>query len=199
MTMVVIAESSQERILEAAEQLFAAQGYSATSIAEIRDQSGLPNGSIYYHFGSKLGILSAILQRGVKRLVDDVGATADLTVDRFMVRAADVILAQLPFYKISLFLILEDITDVAQKDVLADVRHRIEDYISFFLNEKAREAGVPDGSALVPALVSQTIAVTRGGLVREDFIVDEFRELMRGHARLVDLALREAGGDPGRL
>jgi AcrR family transcriptional regulator len=45
--------SSRQAILDAARQLFAIQGYSATSIAEIVAQAGTSVGLPYYHFGSK--------------------------------------------------------------------------------------------------------------------------------------------------
>jgi AcrR family transcriptional regulator len=45
--------ASRQAILDAARELFAAQGYTATSISEIVARAGTSVGLPYYHFGSK--------------------------------------------------------------------------------------------------------------------------------------------------
>ncbi|MGV0746435.1 TetR/AcrR family transcriptional regulator [Mycolicibacterium sp. XJ870] len=59
--------SSREQILDATEQLMATRGYAATSISDIRKACGLPASSIYWHFGSKDGVLAAVMERGAER------------------------------------------------------------------------------------------------------------------------------------
>jgi AcrR family transcriptional regulator len=58
---------SREEILDAAERLMGARGYAGTSISALAGASGLPPSSIYWHFGSKAGVLSAVMERGSKR------------------------------------------------------------------------------------------------------------------------------------
>ena len=58
---------SRERILDAAERLVAERGYTAASISLISKASGLPASSIYWHFGSKEGLLAAVVERGARR------------------------------------------------------------------------------------------------------------------------------------
>ena len=60
-------ESSRELILDATEQLMATRGYAGTSISDIRSACGLPASSIYWHFGSKDGVLAAVMERGAAR------------------------------------------------------------------------------------------------------------------------------------
>jgi TetR/AcrR family transcriptional regulator len=54
-------EETRDRILEAALDLFARRGYEGTGIQEIVDAAGLTKPSLYYHFGSKQGLLEAIV------------------------------------------------------------------------------------------------------------------------------------------
>jgi AcrR family transcriptional regulator len=61
------AGGSRERILDAAERLVGERGYTAASISLISRASGLPASSIYWHFGSKEGLLSAVVERGAQR------------------------------------------------------------------------------------------------------------------------------------
>ena len=60
-------EQSRELILDATERLMATRGYAATSINDIRKACGLPPSSIYWHFGSKEGVLAAVMERGADR------------------------------------------------------------------------------------------------------------------------------------
>lgn len=59
---------TQERILDAAEMLFARQGVSATSLRSITTRAGVNAAAIHYHFGSKQALVSAILTRRVTPL-----------------------------------------------------------------------------------------------------------------------------------
>jgi AcrR family transcriptional regulator len=43
------------------------RGYAATSISLLAKASGLPPSSIYWHFGSKSGVLGAVMERGSQR------------------------------------------------------------------------------------------------------------------------------------
>src|SRR5262245_65267756 len=58
---------SRERILDAAERLVAERGYTAASISLISKASGLPASSIYWYFGSKEGLLAAVVERAARR------------------------------------------------------------------------------------------------------------------------------------
>ena len=53
-------EETRNRILDAALELFSRRGYEGTGIQEIVDAAGLTKPSLYYHFGSKQGLLEAI-------------------------------------------------------------------------------------------------------------------------------------------
>jgi AcrR family transcriptional regulator len=58
---------SRDRILDAAERLVGERGYTAASISLISKASGLPASSIYWHFGSKEGLLATVVERGARR------------------------------------------------------------------------------------------------------------------------------------
>ena len=65
----------QERILQAALQLFANEGYHATSTSKVAKAAGVSEGLIFRHFGNKEGLLHAILEFGadkLKELVVDI-------------------------------------------------------------------------------------------------------------------------------
>ncbi|MFF4826733.1 TetR/AcrR family transcriptional regulator [Streptomyces sp. NPDC001312] len=51
----------REEILATAAEVFAAQGYNATTVRKIADAAGMLAGSLYYHFDSKESMLDEIL------------------------------------------------------------------------------------------------------------------------------------------
>jgi AcrR family transcriptional regulator len=64
-----------ERILDAAEDLFAEKGFSASSLGEVADRVGIRSPSLYNHFRNKEALYTAVLER----LLDDfTGPMADL-------------------------------------------------------------------------------------------------------------------------
>ena len=52
-----------ERLLDAAEELFAEKGVRQTSLREITGLAGVNLASVNYYFGSKLGLIEAVLRR----------------------------------------------------------------------------------------------------------------------------------------
>lgn len=54
---------TKERILDAAEELFAEHGYAATSLRDISAKAGVNLAAINYHFRSKEGLLEAVIDR----------------------------------------------------------------------------------------------------------------------------------------
>jgi len=58
-----MAESTKDTILDAAEQLFATQGFAATSLRAIIKAAGVNTAAIHYHFGSRAGLVEAVLAR----------------------------------------------------------------------------------------------------------------------------------------
>lgn len=68
---------TQERILDAAERLFAEHGIDAVSTRNITDAAGVNAASIHYHFGTMHGLIVAL----VERLGDQLGEQRDRTLD----------------------------------------------------------------------------------------------------------------------
>jgi len=56
-------ENPRERILDAAEQLFAEQGISGTSLRELTRTANVNLASVHYYFGSKDALLDAVIER----------------------------------------------------------------------------------------------------------------------------------------
>jgi len=71
--------STPERILDAAEALFAERGFAGTAVRDIATRSGLNPASLYNHFESKQALYEAVLERGMRPIYEilDQAASPD--------------------------------------------------------------------------------------------------------------------------
>jgi AcrR family transcriptional regulator len=113
-------EHSRELILDATERLMATRGYAATSISDIRKACGLPPSSIYWHFGSKEGVLAAIMERGADRFFAAIPTGG--TVEQQLAVTARLQDDHPDFLRLFYMLSLERSDDPAVADVVRRVR-----------------------------------------------------------------------------
>jgi AcrR family transcriptional regulator len=72
--------STKEKVIRCAIDLFATKGFRGTSIRDIANAMGMSISNIYHYFGSKEGLLLAILQHSSESLVRDLRETAELNI-----------------------------------------------------------------------------------------------------------------------
>lgn len=72
----VDADSGQTRadILNAAERLFAAQGFTGTSIRQIAEEVGVNSAMVHYYFGKKPQLMHAVLTHVLEPLADGIAS-----------------------------------------------------------------------------------------------------------------------------
>jgi AcrR family transcriptional regulator len=63
---------SRELVLDAAERVMAEHGYEAATLARVVEEAGIPLSSVYHYYGSKDGILLAVMERGAERFFADL-------------------------------------------------------------------------------------------------------------------------------
>jgi AcrR family transcriptional regulator len=68
--------STKGRLVQGALAEFGARGYAAVSVAELAELASVTIGSLYHHFGSKLGIYSAVREDVERRLLDRMEGAA---------------------------------------------------------------------------------------------------------------------------
>ncbi|CAM3187600.1 TetR/AcrR family transcriptional regulator [Lactiplantibacillus plajomi] len=72
---------TQQRILAAALNLFAARGYAEVSTREIAECANVAEGTIFHNFVNKAGILDAIMQPIVKDVLPEMLTTLDQAIE----------------------------------------------------------------------------------------------------------------------
>jgi AcrR family transcriptional regulator len=63
---------SRELVLDAAERVMAEDGFEAATLARVVEEAGIPMSSVYHYYGSKDGILLAVMERGAERFFADL-------------------------------------------------------------------------------------------------------------------------------
>ncbi|WP_436890981.1 TetR/AcrR family transcriptional regulator [Nocardiopsis dassonvillei] len=63
-------EATRRRLFDAAVTLISEQGYGATTVDEIAERAGVAKGTVYYNFGGKSELYTALMEWGVTRLAD---------------------------------------------------------------------------------------------------------------------------------
>ncbi|MEV5574928.1 TetR/AcrR family transcriptional regulator [Spirillospora sp. NPDC052269] len=58
---------TREKLFTAAIELIAERGFAAASVDQIADRAGCAKGTVYYNFGSKNAMFTALLEYGVER------------------------------------------------------------------------------------------------------------------------------------
>jgi AcrR family transcriptional regulator len=134
---------TRDRILDTAEALFAERGLAGTAVRDIAAAVGLTAASLYNHFSGKEALYAAVLERGMKPLIDvleDLAGHApersalDATLGRAMEH-----LARRP--NIARLIYHEALTGGAHLVPLA--RDWIQPILSRALGEMKREVGSP--------------------------------------------------------
>ncbi len=73
--------ASRERLLEGAVELIAERGYSATSVEALCQRAGVAKTALYWHFGSKEGLLTAALERVASAWIEEIQKSVYLARD----------------------------------------------------------------------------------------------------------------------
>ncbi|MEU7858114.1 TetR/AcrR family transcriptional regulator [Nonomuraea sp. NPDC049141] len=96
---------SRELILAAAAELFAEKGYRQTTFIDVAQRSGISRGSIPWHFGSKEGLLLAVLERSVAMVRDSLAELPESKLEELHLAAGAMF--ALPTTKLFVTLLVE--------------------------------------------------------------------------------------------
>lgn len=162
-------ERSREEILEAAAGLMSSRGYAATSISDLAKVSGLPASSIYWHFGSKSGVLGAVMERGARRFFHDggrpLGEQPDEPRERLgalLRRSAESIQAHPQFLRLFMILLLGSEGEHSQQEVVDRVRAEGRTLLGRGLRDAYEPWGADVADAVSEQLVDYLLAAWDG-------------------------------------
>lgn len=179
------AAQTRERILDAAEQVFHADGVARTSLDQVARAAGVTRGAIYWHFRNKADLFSAVIQRvrmpmegRLKRLAEQAETLDDL--ERLCLEAVAELEDQPRVARVYAVLLLKceythEMTDVIERERQA--RERVVASIAAFF-ERMRGQG-----RLIADREPETLALSL-----HVFMIGLFIELLRCPSRCRDQA-----------
>lgn len=177
-------EDSREQILDATERLMSSQGYAATSISHIRRETGLPASSIYWHFGSKEGVLAAVMERGADRYFAQIPRDSpDIETQRAAV--AKLMVANPDFFRLMYMLSLERNDHPA---VAAAIRRVRDTAIKGFHDVIARllpDDVAPDKAERVVTELAAVATAMSDGIFFADHLEPDATDVDRMYVRLI--------------
>ncbi|MBF6619050.1 MAG: TetR/AcrR family transcriptional regulator [Patulibacter sp.] len=190
-------ERSRREALAAARTLLATRGYTGMTVSQLCKHSGLSPGSVYWHFGSKEGVLAAVVEQGVQELLAKVPKPSDFEgspierFDQITERIAQVVEEEPESLKLLLTLTLQEDGDEQVRRVVAEMRERALRSWEESLRPLLAPDGDADGLRLVEAVALLGRAVADGALIRsvaegDGAVIDIFRTfvtLLRPFAR----------------
>jgi AcrR family transcriptional regulator len=165
---------SRTAILDAALQLMSESGYDGASVSKIAHASGLPASSIYWHFGSKSGILAAVMERGAEAFFSTAGEVTEplnpdnssLDVLRTRFQQARRSAEDHPeFLRLLFLLILADPGDEAIVSILKRVNDRGLDLLHAQISEAFASRGDAEARSVADRLTVTALMVFNGAFL----------------------------------
>jgi AcrR family transcriptional regulator len=158
----------KQRILEAATELFARKGYDATGVREIASSAGVNLAMISYYYGSKRGVLKAIVSATMERLRGMVEQTlgADLPLEQglrtYFTRLIQLVRDHQPMFRIFVAQLHHDTPEMSE--FKADlIREHLFPFLTGFIKRHQDQ--------MHPDLVPEALAPILPGMVLYHFLV----------------------------
>lgn len=137
---------TRELLLDVAERLMSEKGYAATPVSAVCKEAGVAVTSLYWHFGSKEGLLATVMERGAERWFAALPRGDDLNgdLDELVRRGADAVAEHPVFLRLFYMLALEAGDDQIAAELVQRVRGHAFDYFRQFITNLLPEDHKPE-------------------------------------------------------
>ena len=148
---------TRQQIIDAAVDLIADQGFTATSVDDIAAAAGVAKGSVYYNFGSKSDVFEAALAGGLERLTSTLqAARAGLVGKEALVALVAELLEQIRLHPNFAKLLAAEVFRVG-REWQETVGHIRAEVIEFYAQALAEDRPGDDVSLLAAAVFGATL------------------------------------------
>jgi TetR/AcrR family transcriptional regulator len=176
--------SARDRILEAAEDLFARRGYAGVGMSEIAEAVGLRKSSLFHHFRTKAQLHAATVERILSQVDSELtrslaqGGTAVERLDRWVDAMIDLLASTPSHARLLLRSLFEDEElsgDIDERREADEAIHRILQQVSQVLREGMSRGELR--AANMPHTLQSLI-----GVIVYHFASGEFGDEIIGHS-----------------
>lgn len=138
-------------VVAAAEELFAERGYAAVSIRDLAAAAGVNHGLIHRHFGSKDGVLQAVLLGMFSDVGDAARARLDLAAEDYLVRLFPLVYARKRHWQILMRAVLDGF-DFTQPGFEFPITRTVVDHVAALRGADDVETRILAGHAIAAGL-----------------------------------------------
>lgn len=172
--------SSRDEILDMAGHIMSREGYDGTSIAALCDATGLNVSSIYWHFGSKAGVLAALMERGAQRFLSHLEAdlanaprhpSAQARLRWVMARFCEIFASHREFLRLMIVLLIKHDDDDALavvRRVRAQGRESVRRQIEIAFRSAQEERRSRGAARIAEQLADYAIALIEGAFLAKE-------------------------------
>ncbi|WP_051215002.1 TetR/AcrR family transcriptional regulator [Granulicoccus phenolivorans] len=181
-------ERTVDEILDTASRMMSEQGYDGVSVAALSNEVGVNVSSIYWHFGSKAGLLAALMERGAVRYFAEIDramaappplASASERIAWAMAQVVDVVSSHREFLRLLMLLGLhsrDQPTIEGVQRVWAEGRASVYRHLRWALSG---EYGQEIAAAIADEIVDFTVVHINGAFLSSEIRADlEFARLV---------------------
>ena len=157
--------STRADLIAAGRALFARKGFDGTSVRALTTEAGANLGAVTYHFGSKRGLYTAVLEDGVRPLASRVARAAEAkgTARERMLAVVEAYFDHFSEHPDLPHLLLQEVAAGKEPpDVIVEIIQTVKDTIARLQTEGLADGSVRPGHPVLTALsvVSQPIYMT---------------------------------------
>ena len=160
---------SRELLLDVAERLMSEKGYAATPVSAVCKAAGIAVTSLYWHFGSKEGLLATVMERGAQRWFaalprwEELPGGGDDRTEVILRRGADAVAEHPVFLRLFYLLALEGADDEVAAELVQRVRGHATNYFrDLIAGMLTSEYGPKLGRAAADELAQFAVAFSDG-------------------------------------
>ena len=186
--MADVPQDTKERILDAAEELFAERGFNGTSLRAVTSAAGVNLAAVNYHFGSKEALLHAALGRRIA----PVNEQRLKWLERLQAQAPDGRAKVRDILESLLAPAMEAIPDRVGRGLAGRIYSEPPDVAGPLLNELFADVAQHYIAALERSLPELPVAELAW---RFQFVIGVMVQVISGTAELAPIPLALAGGD----
>lgn len=165
-------EQTRELILEASAKLFTKTSVRGMAISDLVKETGIPASSIYWHFGSKDGLVCAVIETGARRLMEQfpdasgLQSASEADVGHAMAAFSNVLRNEFQFIKLLIKVGLEFSDE--ENEIVRIVRRAREETISYgvkSLMPAFHSMPAEDAAAAATRVLKQLMAIADGIII----------------------------------
>lgn len=174
-----IRQKSREKIEKIALELFALNGYHATSISQISEKAGISKGLLYNYYDGKEDLLNSIIMKVYDELMKIVETNANLPaeklIEQMIIQTIEHLKQNVTFWRLYLFLVHQSEVQKTLKELYKKMRI---DYMSFVI-KLFEEIGSnkPEMDAMMLGTMFDGIGLNYV-TVPDDYPIDEMKDYL---------------------